>query len=258
MNENQGFGDNNSGLTKSESLSGPLFFSLKSEPIVKWKDLGFQDYKTVWDLQELRLQNIVSQKIEARTKPNIIPEHFFFFTEHPPVFTIGKSGIPEHLLISEENLDKSGIQYFKSNRGGDITFHGPGQIVGYPILDLDQIYTDIHRYLREIEQTIIETLAFFGIETAGRKEGFTGVWVGEEKICAIGVRASRWVTMHGFALNVNTDLSYFDMIVPCGISDKAVTSMKKILGREIEMEAVKERIRVNFERIFKVKLQHEI
>jgi len=166
--------------------------------------------------------------------------------------------LAEHLLISEENLQKAGIQYYKSNRGGDITFHGPGQIVGYPILDLDQIYTDIHRYLRELEQVVIETLAFFGINNAGRKEGLTGVWIGEEKICAIGVRASRWVTMHGFALNVNTDLGYFDMIVPCGITDKAVTSMKKILGMEVEMESVKEQIRINFEKIFKVRLHHEI
>jgi len=258
MNDNQGFGNLNLGDTQSVSISEPLFFLSKSEPLVVWKDLGIQDYKNVWDLQEEHLQKIVNQKIEARTNAEIVPDHFLFFTEHPPVFTIGKSGLAEHLLISEENLQKAGIQYYKSNRGGDITFHGPGQIVGYPILDLDQIYTDIHRYLRELEQVVIETLAFFGINNAGRKEGLTGVWIGEEKICAIGVRASRWVTMHGFALNVNTDLGYFDMIVPCGITDKAVTSMKKILGMEVEMESVKEQIRINFEKIFKVRLHHEI
>ena len=257
MNENQGFSDLNLVDTKTDSISELLILA-KSEPIVKWKDLGLQNYKSVWNLQEEHLQNIVNQKIEARTNPETIPEHFLLFTEHPPVFTIGKSGFLGNLLISEENLRAKGIEFFKSNRGGDITFHGPGQIVGYPILDLDQIYTDIHRYLREIEQTVIDSLAYFGIKNACRKEGLTGVWIGEEKICAIGVRASRWVTMHGFALNVNTDLHYFDMIVPCGITDKYVTSMKKILGMEIEMEAVKEQIRINFGRIFKVKLQHEI
>jgi len=258
MNENQGFSGLNLVDTKTNSISKPLVFLPESEPIVNWKDLGVQNYKSVWDLQEEHLQKIVSQKIEARVNPEIVPAHFLFFTEHTPVFTIGKSGLPQHLLISEENLEKAGIEFFKSNRGGDITFHGPGQIVVYPILDLNQIYTDIHRYLRDIEQVVIETLANFGIENGERKEGLTGVWIGEEKICAIGVRASRWVTMHGFALNVNTDLSYFDLIVPCGISDKAVTSMKKILCREIEMEAVKAQIRINFERIFKVKLQHEV
>jgi lipoyl(octanoyl) transferase len=258
MIDEQGFGMINSEMENSETQSGPLLHLNKSIPIVKWKDLGLLDYKKVWDIQEDHLQRIVSQKISARTNPDIIPEHFLFFTEHPPVFTLGKSGLEKHLLNTQEELETAGIQYYKSNRGGDITFHGPGQIVGYPILDLDQIYTDIHRYLREVEQTIIETLSFFGIMNAGRKEGLTGVWVGEEKICAIGVRASRWVTMHGFALNVNTDLGYFDRIVPCGISDKAVTSMEKILGKEIEMEVVKATIRTCFENIFQVKLQHEV
>ncbi|HRH34170.1 MAG TPA: lipoyl(octanoyl) transferase LipB, partial [Catalimonadaceae bacterium] len=179
---------------------------------------------------------------------------FFFFVEHSPVFTLGKSGFPENLLVSESELEERKVEFFKSNRGGDITFHGPGQLVGYPILDLDQFYTDIHRYLREIEEVIIKTIAEFGIQNGGRKEGLTGVWVGEEKICAIGVRASRWVTMHGFALNVNTNLQYFDWIVPCGIQDKGVTSMEKILGKSIDMEEVKTVLKVNFEKIFKAKL----
>jgi len=241
--------------TKPESGSKPFLFSGKESPEIRWKDLGKSDYKETWDFQEVHLQRVVEQKIASKSNPEIKPEHFLFFTEHFPVFTIGKSGNPENLLASSFQLDEDKIGFFKSNRGGDITFHGPGQIVGYPILDLDQIYTDIHRYLRDIEQTIINAVSFFGIENAGRKEGLTGVWVGEEKICAIGVRTSRWVTMHGFALNVNTNLGYFDMIVPCGIADKAVTSMKKILGKDIEMEAVKEQIRINFEKIFNVKLR---
>jgi len=255
MSSNQGFVEINSENLNSELISESLRNQEKPRPLVHWRDLGITAYNEVWEMQENVLQSIVEQKIAARSDRNIVPEHFFFFTEHKPVFTIGKSGNVENLLVSKEELLLSKIDYFKTNRGGDITFHGPGQIVGYPILDLDQIYTDIHRYLREIEQTIIDTLFQFGIQNAGRKEGLTGVWVEDEKICAIGVRASRWVTMHGFALNVNTDLSYFDMIVPCGISDKAVTSMKKILGFEVDMEAIKAQILINFERIFKVLLK---
>jgi lipoyl(octanoyl) transferase len=223
-------------------------------PEVQFLDLGKRSYKEVWDFQEARLQSVVNQKIAKRTNSDLVPENYFFFVEHPPVFTLGKSGFSENLLVSEPELEERGVEFFKSNRGGDITFHGPGQLVGYPILDLDQFYTDIHRYLREIEEVIIQTIAGFGIPNGGRKEGLTGVWVGEEKICAIGVRASRWVTMHGFALNVNTDLQYFDWIVPCGIQDKGVTSMEKILGRPINMEEVKTVLRVNFEQIFKAKL----
>ena len=221
---------------------------------VQWKDLGVQSYQQAWDFQEAHLQKVVAQKIAKRTDEQIQPEHFLFFVEHPPVFTLGKSGSAAHLLASAEKLESEGVSFYKSNRGGDITFHGPGQLVGYPILDLDQFYTDIHRYLREIEEVVIQTLADFGILNAGRKEGLTGVWIGEEKICALGVRASRWVTMHGFALNVNTDLSYFDWIVPCGISDKAVTSMQKILGHSVDFERVQSALRTNFERIFKARL----
>lgn len=221
---------------------------------VQFSDLGHQPYQKVWDFQEAKLQSVVSQKITKRTQPEIVPNSFLFFVEHPPVYTLGKSGLAEHLLASSEKLEQEGVQFFKTNRGGDITFHGPGQIVGYPILDLDQFYTDIHRYLREIEEIVIQTIGEFGIPNGDRKEGLTGVWVGEEKICAIGVRASRWVTMHGFALNVNTDLEYFKWIVPCGITNKAVTSMQKILGHEVDLEAVKRALRTNFERIFKAKL----
>lgn len=223
-------------------------------PDIKFSDLGTVPYQKVWDFQESKLQLVVDQKISKRTDPQIVPENYLFFVEHPPVFTLGKSGVAEHLLASAEKLEQTGVQFFKSNRGGDITFHGPGQIVGYPILDLDQFYTDIHRYLREIEEVVIQTISEFGIPDGGRKEGLTGVWVGEEKICAIGVRASRWVTMHGFALNVNTDLQYFNWIVPCGIQDKSVTSMRKILGHEVDDKAVKTVLKRNFEKIFKAKL----
>lgn len=223
-------------------------------PEVQFSDLGKRNYKEVWDFQESLLQSVVNQKIAKRTNADLVPDNFFFFVEHSPVFTLGKSGFPENLLVSESELEERKVEFFKSNRGGDITFHGPGQLVGYPILDLDQFYTDIHRYLREIEEVIIKTIAEFGIQNGGRKEGLTGVWVGEEKICAIGVRASRWVTMHGFALNVNTNLQYFDWIVPCGIQDKGVTSMEKILGKSIDMEEVKTVLKVNFEKIFKAKL----
>ena len=227
---------------------------MTKSPEVKWLDLGHKAYQEIWDLQESHLQKVVSQKIAKRENPDLVPDHFLFFVEHPPVYSLGKSGDQENLLVSNEYLQQAGVEFVKTNRGGDITFHGPGQVVGYPILDLDQFYTDIHRYLRELEEVVIQTIAQFGIPNGNRKEGLTGVWVGEEKICAIGVRASRWVTMHGFALNVNTDLEYFNWIVPCGITDKAVTSMQKILGHEVEMDAVKQALRTNFERIFKATL----
>ncbi len=226
---------------------------------VSLADLGSIAYQKAWDIQEVHLQKVVQEKIEARTNLNVLPSSYFFLVEHPPVFTLGKSGKEDHLLLSQESLVERGIGYFKTNRGGDITFHGPGQVVGYPILDLDQVYTDIHRYLRELEEVIILTLADFGIPNGARKEGLTGVWVGEEKICAMGVRASRWITMHGFALNVNTDLRFFDLIVPCGIQDKGVTSMEKILGSSPDIEAVKRSVIRNFERVFPVRfLSYEI
>lgn len=221
---------------------------------MRFLDLGRKAYQQTWDFQEAHLQRIVNQKIAKREDPDIVPDHFLFFVEHPPVYTLGKSGDQENLLVSNEYLQKAGVEFVKTNRGGDITFHGLGQIVGYPILDLDQIYTDIHRYLRDLEEVVIQTIADFGIPNGSRKDGLTGVWVGEEKICAIGVRTSRWVTMHGFALNVNTDLQYFNWIVPCGINDKAVTSMQKILGHPVDSDAVKQALRTNFERIFGVTL----
>lgn len=216
--------------------------------------MGLQAYADMWAYQEQHLQKIIDQKIAIRQQPELAqPDHYFFFVEHHPVFTLGKSGSYDHLLLPENELSAKGYSFFRTNRGGDITYHGPGQIVGYPILDLDQIYTDIHRYLRDLEETIIRTLADFGISNASRKSGLTGVWVGEEKVCAMGVRTSRWVTMHGFALNVNNDLSPFQFIVPCGISDKGVTSMSQIVGHNLDLDAVKSRIRVNFEEIFQVK-----
>jgi lipoyl(octanoyl) transferase len=222
--------------------------------IVRVKDLGNKPYKEVWSFQEQHMDLVINQKIERRTNPDILPDSFLFLVEHPPVFTLGKSGKPEHLLVSEEELSARSVDYFKINRGGDITFHGPGQMVAYPILDLDQIYTDIHRYLRDLEEVVIRTIADFGIRNGTRKEGLTGVWVGEEKICAMGVRASRWVTMHGLALNVNTELDYFSWIVPCGIDDKAVTSMKKILKNAIDPNQVKQSFLKHFSEVFPVVL----
>jgi lipoyl(octanoyl) transferase len=181
--------------------------------------------------------------------------NFLLFVEHPPVYTLGKSGKIEHVLIDEAERKERGIEFYQTNRGGDITFHGPDQVVGYPILDLEKFYTDIGRYLRELEEVIILTLEEYGI-VAGRSSGETGVWIDalkpgkERKICAMGVRCSRWITMHGFALNVNTDLNYFNHIIPCGIANKKVTSMKEELGKEVSMEEVKEKLKRNFEKVF--------
>ena len=195
---------------------------------IHFTDLGSKGYKEVWDLQEQLLVRMTDSKRRvAAGGQEHAPVHHLLFVEHPPVFTLGKSGKEEHVLISPEERERLGVSFYKTNRGGDITFHGPGQIVGYPILDLEQFYTDIGRYLRNLEEVIIRTLAFYGI-TGERSTGETGVWIEpgtkgrERKICAMGVRCSRWVTMHGFAFNVNTDLNYFDQIVPCGISDRPV------------------------------------
>jgi lipoyl(octanoyl) transferase len=225
------------------------------QPLI-FEDLGRRSYSDAWDLQELRLQESIARKLEGRLNTETKALHRLYLVEHPPVFTLGKSGDATNLLAAESFLKAQGIDFFRTNRGGDITFHGPGQIVGYPILDLDQIYTDIHRYLRDLEEVIILTLSDFGIPDAGRKEGLTGVWVGDAKLCAIGVRTSRWVTMHGFALNVNTDLRYFDFIVPCGIRDKAVGSMQKILGKECPIEEVKKALLKRFCEVFAFKLPH--
>lgn len=223
-----------------------------SKASVIYRNLGRLDYKTAWDLQETLLQQGVSAKQEGRTAGI---SNYFLMVEHPPVYTLGKSGKMEHVLISEEERDKKGIEFFKINRGGDITFHGPGQIVGYPILDLEQFYTDIGRYLRELEEVIIRTLADYGI-AAGRSKGETGVWIEpdvpgrERKICAMGVRCSRWITMHGFAFNINTDLNYFNYIVPCGIQNKSVTSLQQELGREVPVAEVQEKLLGHFTAVF--------
>jgi lipoyl(octanoyl) transferase len=219
------------------------------------------EYKAAWDLQESLLQENLHLKAEARLQSGVIPatRHYFLICEHPPVYTLGKSGLMEHVLIPEEKMEEEGIGFFRTNRGGDITFHGPGQIVGYPIMDLEKFYTDIGRYLRELEEVIIKTLAAFGIK-GDRSAGETGVWIDpgvpgrERKICAMGVRCSRWVTMHGFALNINTDLSYFNNIVPCGIQNKAVTSMAKENGAPLRVDEVKRELLKAFEEVFGVRI----
>jgi lipoyl(octanoyl) transferase len=246
--------------------------------IVEFKDLGQMDYKTAWDLQESLLKQNVKIKSgagsgepedEKKEFPNfelLTPDsttHYLLFVEHPPVYTLGKSGKIENVIINEETRIKEGIDFFHTNRGGDITFHGPEQIVGYPIFDLEKFYTDIGRYLRELEEVIILTLKEYSID-AGRSAGETGVWIDalhkgkERKICAMGVRCSRWITMHGFALNVNTDLNYFNGIVPCGIPNKKVTSIKEELGRTLSVDEVKGKLKRNFEKVFNVVIEENI
>ena len=223
---------------------------------VQFQDIGRVGYKEAWDFQTQLFEETVAQKLVNRKTPEQAKEttDHLIFVEHPPVFTLGKSGKEDHLLVDEARLKREGIEYYPVNRGGDITYHGPGQIVGYPILDLDHYFTDIHKYLRYLEEVVILTLRFYGLES-GRSEGETGVWLDAgtpfaRKICALGVKASRWTTMHGFAFNVNTDLSHFAHIVPCGISDKAVTSLHIELGREIDLNEVKDQLRKNFEQQF--------
>ncbi|MDZ7716656.1 MAG: lipoyl(octanoyl) transferase LipB [Balneolaceae bacterium] len=220
-------------------------------------DLGSSPYKPVWDLQTAIQQRLIDEK-RARQKqklykPGEESNDVLLFVEHPHVYTLGKSGNSAHLLRGLKELNDIDAEYIEIDRGGDITYHGPGQIVGYPILDLDRHFTDIHKYLRYLEEVIIKTCAEYDIK-AGRIEGLTGVWVGQEKICAMGIRCSRWVTMHGFALNVNTDLSYFNHIVPCGISDKEVTSLQKILGRKVDPEEVKQHLLKHFAATFEVNI----
>ena len=225
------------------------------------KDLGHKDYKETWDYQESLFEEIVELKRKNRAENTNVPTpNYFLFVEHPHVYTLGKSGHMENLLIDEAALAKKGASFYKINRGGDITYHGPGQIVGYPIIDLENFFTDIHKYLRSLEEVIIRTLADYGIK-GERSEGETGVWLDvgtpfARKICAMGVRASRWVTMHGFALNVNTDLGYFDNIIPCGIRGKAVTSLNVELSKEkVDTEEVKRYILKHFEEIFGVSIK---
>jgi lipoyl(octanoyl) transferase len=234
---------------------------------VNYKDLGVISYKEAWDLQESVLGDNLLLKSDARkNKPEataaaIDTHHHLFLCEHPPVYTLGKSGNIQNVLLSEAALQEKGIEFFKTNRGGDITFHGPEQLVGYPILDLEKMNTDIGWYLRNLEETVIRTIATFGIK-GERSAGETGVWIEpdkpgkERKICAIGVRCSRWITMHGYALNVNTDLQYFDHIIPCGIQNKQVTSMQKELGEKVDMESLKKIYCQQFEEVFQVSLLH--
>jgi len=225
------------------------------------KELGLKDYKETWDYQEDLFAKTVALKVQNKKQATYLPTpNHFIFVEHPHVFTLGKSGNLDHLLVSEAVLREKEASFYKINRGGDITYHGPGQIVGYPILDLENFFTDIHKYLRLLEETVILTLAEYGI-TATRSPGETGVWLDvgtpfARKICAMGVRASRWVTMHGFALNVNTDLGYFDLMIPCGIKGKAVTSMTAELnGVPQDMAVVKTRLLKHFLALFEAELK---
>ncbi len=223
---------------------------------VKLQDLGLKDYKETWDYQEELFKATLDIKIKNRREGASLdtPNHFLM-VEHPHVFTLGKSGDMENLLVDQKQLVQKGASFYKINRGGDITYHGPGQIVGYPILDLDNFFTDIHKYLRLLEEMVILTMAEYGLK-GERSKGETGVWLDvgtpfARKICAMGVRASRWVTMHGFALNVNADLGYFDLMIPCGIKGKAVTSLNVELGRrEVPMEEVRKKLITHFEALF--------
>ncbi|SHJ37939.1 lipoyl(octanoyl) transferase LipB [Flavobacterium haoranii] len=222
------------------------------------QDLGTKDYKDTWDYQEEIFAKVVEQKKQKRENPDVETDNYFLFVEHPHVYTLGKSGDVSNLLLSEKQLADKGATFYKINRGGDITYHGPGQIVGYPILDLENFFTDIHKYLRLLEETIILVLADYGLKGV-RSEGETGVWLDvgtpfARKICAMGVRASRWVTMHGFALNVNSDLGYFDNIIPCGIRGKGVTSLHVELGREVDENEVREKILKHFQNLFEAEM----
>ena len=213
--------------------------SKQPEMPVVHKDLGFADYKDVWDLQ--KETHLKKQRGSA--------DDILYTVEHNNVYTLGKTGSRDHILINDEEMKAKGISYYEIDRGGDITYHGPGQLVAYPILDLNNYYKDTHRYLRDLEETVILTLKELGIE-AHREEEFTGVWVGEEKICAIGIKVSRWITMHGIAFNINTDLSYFDKIIPCGIFHKGVTSIEKITGKKADMAEIKKMYVNNFLKTF--------
>ena len=227
---------------------------------IQLQHLGLKDYKETWDYQEQLFRSILDLKIRNRKEDQEIETpNYLLLVEHPHVYTLGKSGKPEHLLLSEAQLEKKNASFYKINRGGDITYHGPGQLVGYPILDLDNFFTDIHKYLRFLEECIILTLREYGLNPE-RSKGETGVWLDvgtpfARKICALGVRASRWVTMHGFALNVNSDLGYFDHIIPCGIRGKAVTSLNVELGRrEIPMKEVETKLLKHFAEVFEAEI----
>jgi lipoyl(octanoyl) transferase len=228
---------------------------------VELQDLGYKDYKQTWDYQEQLFKGIIDTKIKNRREELCLEtKNYFLFVEHPHVYTLGKSGDMSNLLVDEKQLAEKGATFYKVNRGGDITYHGPGQIVGYPIIDLDNFFTDIHKYLRFLEEMIILTLAEYGLK-AERSKGETGVWLDvgtpfARKICAMGVRASRWVTMHGFALNVNANLGYFDLMIPCGIRGKAVTSLNVELGKaKVDEAEVKEKLLKHFAQLFEAEIQ---
>lgn len=236
-----------------------LHFSMMNKK-VNFTDIGNRDYKETWDYQETLFKEILETKIANRRDGTVLetPNHLLF-VEHPHVYTLGKSGDMDNLLLNEKQLEAKGATFYKINRGGDITYHGPGQLVGYPILDLENFFTDIHKYLRLLEEVIILTMADYGLKGT-RSEGETGVWLDvgtpfARKICAMGVRASRWVTMHGFAFNVNADLGYFDNIIPCGIRDKAVTSLNVEIGVEkVDEKEVKEKVLRYFTQLFEAEI----
>jgi lipoyl(octanoyl) transferase len=238
-------------------------FNLNKQQVI-FEDLGIINYKSAWDYQEILVKKNVDIKAAVRNQPSTINHQLttlnhLLFCEHLPVYTLGKSGHMENVLLSENEMEEKEIEFFKTNRGGDITFHGLQQVVGYPILDLENFYTDIGKYLRSLEEVIILTIAEYGIK-GDRSKGETGVWIDpgiigkERKICAMGIRCSRWITMHGFALNVNTDLSYFNNIIPCGIVNKQVTSVERELGHKVDFEEMKEKIKKNFEKVFNVEI----
>ena len=224
-------------------------------PEVIFKQLGLIDYKEAWDIQEDLFQDTISDKIKIRNgEEGITTKNYLLFCEHPHVYTLGKSGSQDNLLLNDKELKDNSASFYKINRGGDITYHGPGQLVAYPIFDLDHFFSDIHKYLRFLEEAVINTLLEYGIKS-GRVEGLTGVWIDGDspkarKICALGVKSSRWVTMHGIGFNVNSDLAYFGNIIPCGIDDKAVTSVEKELGRKLDMKEVGEVLKQNLAKQF--------
>ena len=229
----------------------------------RYINLGLIDYKDAWDYQTDLFQRVLGVKAENRSLPDNqqrLTDNFLVFCQHPHVYTLGKSGKEENLLVKDDELKVIGASYYHINRGGDITYHGPGQIVGYPIIDLENFFTDIHKYMRLLEEAVIQTVREFGV-SAGRIPGLTGVWINHNekesarKICALGVKTSRWVTMHGFALNVNTDLNYFSHIVPCGIDDKEVTSLQKELGQAVDLSAVEEVLKNKIADLFGMKLE---
>ena len=229
---------------------------------VKVCDLGLTNYKKAWRLQEILNARLANRKLAIRRNPDLsihLNNHYLLFCEHPLVYTLGKSGKMENLLLNETELQEKSIDFYKINRGGDITHHGPGQLVMYPILDLEEFFTDIHKYLRFLEEAVIRTLAEYGV-IAGRYEGYTGVWIEPEneekarKICAMGIRCTRWITMHGIALNLNNDLNYFNHIVPCGIDDKSVTSLEKEIGKKVNIEDVKQKLTKHLIDIFEMKI----